>query len=124
MHKNDEPIKNWRKVSQLLNESCEGEPTRTAVQCRERWFNHVDTSLDKSKFTAEEDLLLLRTTLKIGFGRWNEIAENLNQQTGKTFKRNEIQVKNRMRCLLVNVRDLKIGDRKESVETLIEIVIN
>ena len=108
----------------MLNESCEGEPTRTAVQCRERWFNHIDTTLDKSKFTVDEDLLLLKTTLKIGFGRWNEIAESLNHQTGKAFKRNEIHVKNRMRCLLVNVRDFKIVDKKKSVESLIEILIN
>jgi len=67
-------------------------------------------SLDKSKLAADEDLLLLRTTLKIGFGRWNEIAESLNQQTCKTFKRNYIHFNNRMRYLLLNVRDMKIVD--------------
>jgi hypothetical protein len=32
---------------------------RTAKQCRERWVNHLDPSINKSKWTAEEKAILL-----------------------------------------------------------------
>jgi hypothetical protein len=68
-------------------------------------MNHIDANLDKSKFTVDEDMALLRRLLKLGFGKWHDISEGLNKEFGKQNHRNEIQVKNRMRCLQVHMKD-------------------
>jgi hypothetical protein len=40
--------KSWQKVSALL-------PGRIGKQCRERWRNHLDPSVDRSPWTADDD---------------------------------------------------------------------
>ena len=42
----------WKKVSQHV-------PHKNAKQCNERWTNHLNPELDKSKFTKQEDEILL-----------------------------------------------------------------
>lgn len=43
---------NWARVATLV-------PNRTAVQCRERWVNVLDTNLKKGPWSkAEEDKLI------------------------------------------------------------------
>jgi hypothetical protein len=69
-------------------------------------MNHIDTNLDKSKFTVDEDVALLRSLLQLGFGKWHDISEALNKNSVKHHHRNEIQIKNRMRCLQVHMKDL------------------
>ncbi|OAY71802.1 Myb-like protein L [Ananas comosus] len=44
--------KNWNKIAQFA-------PGRTQVQCRERWLNCLDPSLNLQAWTAEEDSKLL-----------------------------------------------------------------
>lgn len=46
-------------------------------------MNHVDTSLDKSKFTNREEIELLKTTVEVGYGKWHDITDELNLRTGK-----------------------------------------
>jgi len=68
-------------------------------------MNHVDTNLDKTKFSVKEDVILLQALVKLGFGKWHVITDTLNEESGKHSHRNEIQVKNRMRCLTVHMKD-------------------
>ena len=46
-------VSNWNKVSEQF-------PGRISRQCRERWFKHLDPSVNKSKWTLEEDLKIVR----------------------------------------------------------------
>jgi hypothetical protein len=47
---------------------------RSAKQCRERWFNHLDPTVIKTEWTAEEDELILRQVEARG-PKWSAIAK-------------------------------------------------
>ncbi|GBG27598.1 Transcription factor MYB3R-4 [Hondaea fermentalgiana] len=48
-------------------------PGRLGKQCRERWFNHLDPSLKKEPWSAEEDRILMEAQSTLG-NRWCQIA--------------------------------------------------
>ena len=41
-------IKNWGKIGEVLD-------NRSGKQCRERWHNQLDPSINKSAWTVEEE---------------------------------------------------------------------
>ena len=41
-------------------------PGRLGKQCRERWFNHLDPSIKKGGWTAEEDRILEQAQATLG----------------------------------------------------------
>jgi hypothetical protein len=49
---------------------------RTSKQCRERWCNHLDPSINKGSYTKEEDELIISMQLNLG-NRWSVIAHEL-----------------------------------------------
>ncbi|KAE9009002.1 hypothetical protein PF005_g10980 [Phytophthora fragariae] len=69
---------NWRQVSNNI-------PGRTAKQCRERWRNRLDPSINKSPFTEEEDEAIQQAYDKYG-NRWTQIAELLPGRTEDAVK--------------------------------------
>ncbi|EGZ12231.1 hypothetical protein PHYSODRAFT_517337, partial [Phytophthora sojae] len=69
---------NWRQVSNNI-------PGRTAKQCRERWRNRLDPSINKSPFTEEEDEAIQQAYEKYG-NRWTQIAELLPGRTEDAVK--------------------------------------
>ncbi|KAI8363443.1 Homeodomain-like protein [Mortierella sp. GBAus27b] len=48
--------------------------SRTGKQCRERWHNHLDPTIDKSPFTPEENELILALHEKLG-SKWAEMSK-------------------------------------------------
>ncbi|KAL1925056.1 uncharacterized protein VTP21DRAFT_4710 [Calcarisporiella thermophila] len=50
--------------------------TRTGKQCRERWHNHLDPTIDKSPFTPEEEALVFKLYEQMG-SKWAEIARTM-----------------------------------------------
>ena len=76
------PIK-WSELATML-------PGRTGRQCRNRWINCLDPSINKSHFTPEEDKLLLELYKRFeGFkNKWKEMSRYFN-------RRNSLRLKNR-----------------------------
>ncbi|XP_052303603.1 uncharacterized protein LOC7462515 isoform X4 [Populus trichocarpa] len=65
--------KKWDKIAQFV-------PGRTQVQCRERWVNCLDPSMNRDEWTEEEDLRLKAAIEECGYC-WSKVAERLPQRT-------------------------------------------
>lgn len=84
--------KAWSRIAQIINSLYHnGMQIREGRQCRERWLNHVDPTLNKGLWTIEEDELLLKMHDELG-SRWSEISKGF-------MGRNENSVKNRLKSL-------------------------
>ena len=68
--------KKWSKIANHLL-------GRTDIQCRERWCNILDPTLEDVEWTNEEDLKLLNLYRKHG-NKWSLIAKNYGNRTDNT----------------------------------------
>ena len=83
---------NWSSAAKELNHRVHDSlPVRRGKQCRERWFNHLNPSLIKTKWSEKEDQILMGKQAELG-NRWSEISKFL-------LGRTENQVKNRWKSL-------------------------
>ncbi|ETW09789.1 hypothetical protein, variant [Aphanomyces invadans] len=56
-----------------------------AKQCRERWKNHLDPSINKGPYSSDEDMLLAAAYAELG-NRWTQIANRLPGRTEDSVK--------------------------------------
>ena len=68
--------KNWSKIANHL-------PGRTDIQCRERWCNILDPTLEEVEWTEEEDMKLLNLNREFG-NKWSKIAKEFGNRTDNT----------------------------------------
>ncbi|KAI3735603.1 hypothetical protein L6452_15110 [Arctium lappa] len=71
--------KNWYKIARFV-------PGRTQVQCRERWVNCLDPSLNMNEWTEEEDLKLKEAIAEHGYS-WSRIAACIPPRTDSQCRR-------------------------------------
>jgi len=74
-------------------EVCKVIPGRTAKQCRERWVNNLDPSINKGPWTPQEDQMMIQLHAEIG-PCWAAIAKRI---TGRTENGVKIRWKSLMR---------------------------
>ena len=70
--------RNWSEISRNF-------PERMGKQCRERWHNHLSPLVSKSKWTLEEDELLISAHNTFG-NKWATIAYFLPGRTDNCIK--------------------------------------
>lgn len=70
--------KNWTEIATSF-------PNRLGKQCRERWYNHLSPEVNKSKWTEQEDQILLNAYMEFG-SRWSIIANYLPGRTDNSIK--------------------------------------
>jgi hypothetical protein len=68
----------WKEVAQAV-------PTRSAKQCRERWFNRLSPQVKSGPFEAWEDQILMTRQREVG-NRWSQIAQSLPGRTASAVK--------------------------------------
>ncbi|KAF8025198.1 hypothetical protein BT93_F2135 [Corymbia citriodora subsp. variegata] len=71
--------KNWMKIADFV-------PGRTQVQCRERWVNSLDPSLNWNRWTPEEDAML-EAAIAEHRHCWSKIAACLAPRTDNQCRR-------------------------------------
>ena len=82
----DNKLKQWVKDNGPLNwtQCAEFMKNRTAKQCREHWKNTIDDSLIKGKWTAEEDLLIMKFYKK--YESWRKMIPIFKNRTENSIK--------------------------------------
>lgn len=68
----------WTKIAAKL-------PGRIGKQCRERWHNHLDPSIDRSPFSEEEDTKIIGLVKQFG-PKWAKISKDLPGRTDNGIK--------------------------------------
>lgn len=67
--------KRWSVISDHLNGENHG-TERTGKQCRTRWLNHLDPTIKKDPWTAEEEQVIEDAQTRLG-NKWAEISKLL-----------------------------------------------
>ncbi|CAN1785181.1 Transcription factor MYB3R-1, partial [Linum perenne] len=70
--------KKWSTIAQHL-------PGRIGKQCRERWHNHLNPSINKEAWTQDEELALVRAHQIYG-NKWAELTKFLPGRTDNAIK--------------------------------------
>lgn len=73
-----EGISKWSEIAERI-------PGRIGKQCRERYFNHLDPTINKNPWSGDEDAVLEREQARLG-NRWCEIAKSLPGRSENSVK--------------------------------------
>ena len=65
-------------------------PGRIGKQCRERWYNHLDPTINKEPFSEEEEKILIDAQRRLG-NKWKEITSLLPGRTDNQLKNQYIK---------------------------------
>ncbi|EQC31401.1 hypothetical protein SDRG_11002 [Saprolegnia diclina VS20] len=76
--------KHWSKLAKMMREQNAG-CVRSGKQCRERWHNHLDSTIKKGPWTKEEEELLIRAHNEHG-NQWSKIAKLFHGRTDNAIK--------------------------------------
>jgi uncharacterized protein YihD (DUF1040 family) len=70
--------KQWSKIAESL-------AGRTGLQCRQRWCDTLDPSIEKGTWTREEDEQIIQLHEKLG-NKWADIAKELRGRTDQGIR--------------------------------------
>ena len=96
--------KNWKEVAAQMK-------TRNPRQCRERWNNYLNPSLNDAPWTPQEDYLLEMLQQKYGT-QWNKIAKHFNNRSDNSLRNRWMRIKRHKRKISNKIdKMLEIEDK-------------
>mgnify|MGYP000930932359 FL=1 len=101
--------KSWKDIAMELYSRSGLGIYRHGRQCRERWVNHLDPTINRGYWTTEEDINLLKSYLELG-RKWAEIAKKIGNRT-------ENIVKNRWKSLMRKFKSVVSPQHLNAVPT-------
>ena len=82
---------NWNAIAAVVG--------RNQKRCRERWFNHLDTTMRKGEWTEEEDRIIDEAVARIGH-KWVDIVKLLPPgRSGEAVKNRYTRARNVPRAI-------------------------
>ena len=93
-------------------------PERIGKQCRERWFNHLCPTVNKTAWSKEEEWILFILHNKIG-NKWSQLCKYLPGRTDNTIKNHwNSTMKKRIDNLKEEYENMIKGKNEEEIEQI------
>ncbi|KRX01300.1 Homeodomain protein [Pseudocohnilembus persalinus] len=103
----------WVDISKKLFKLTGEKIFRSSKQCREHYHNFLDPNLKNTKWTMEEDTILIQMQSQIG-NKWSEIAKKLPGRTDNSVKNRFMSLKTKK---LDTIEALQSYHSQKSIES-------
>eukprot|EP00300_Choanocystis_sp_HF-7_P015116 c18939_g1_i3.p1 GENE.c18939_g1_i3~~c18939_g1_i3.p1 ORF type:complete len:180 (-),score=27.87 c18939_g1_i3:425-964(-) len=101
----------WRAAADALGN------TKTPRQCRERWRNVLDPSINRGLWTPEEDRLLCEKVRELG-QKWAAIANFISGRTGTSVKNRYFSLRRQQQHVERNSRQTELCPQHTILKSL------
>lgn len=99
----------WGQVAKILNREIHCNlKVRSGKQCKERWNNYLNPSINRGPWTLDEDVLALRNYKELG-QKWSLISKNMKNRTEGAVKNRIKSLINKIKQNLANIDNLDAG---------------